>query len=114
MEMETFIKVSGRTDRLREWVHLQIPKAVYLKVSGLKISSMEKELNIGTTTRSNMKVTLYMERSLDRESFHVMVALILENLLMECFMVKANTTFLIQARFIKDFLKKISLVEWEK
>ena len=55
-----------------------------------------------------------MERSLDRESFHVMVALILENLLMECFMVKANTTFLIQARFIKDFLKKISLVEWEK
>ena len=55
-----------------------------------------------------------MERRLERESFHVMEVLILENLLMECFMVRANTIFLILARFTKDFLKIISLKEWVK
>ena len=53
--MEIFIKVNGKMGWLMELELFVILREVSMKENGLKISNMERELNIGIIIRLSMK-----------------------------------------------------------
>lgn len=53
--MEIFIKVNGKMEWLMELELFVILKEVSMMENGLKISNMERELNIGIIIRLSMK-----------------------------------------------------------
>ena len=53
--MEIFIKVNGKMEWLMELELFAILREVSMKENGLKISNMERELNIGIIIRLSMK-----------------------------------------------------------
>ena len=112
--MEISIKASGKTEWLMVLELSVILKEVYMKASGMKISSTEKVLNTGIIIRSNMRVILSKEKKLVKVNSNVKEVHTQGILLMVNFMVKGHITLLIQERYLRVVLFRTNHMEKER
>jgi hypothetical protein len=92
MQMVIYIKVSGLTEKLMEWVCFLINKAhLFTKVNGKMINSMVMVLKVGIKDLLSILVTLLKEKKQAKEDLNMTEAFLKEILSMENFAEKENT-----------------------
>lgn len=102
MQMVIFIKASGKTAKPMVTVFSAIPKAPSMMDSGKTISNMEKELNFGTTIKSNMMETFLKAKRQEREDLSLKEAHTMETLLTDSSMELESITSQTQERYIRE------------
>ena len=107
MLMVTYIKVIGKTEKQMDMEYLLILMEACTKEIGLMINSMVMEQNLGIIRKSNILEIFRMERKQVMEDLNLKVAIMKEIFWTENSMAKEFTIFLIQAKFMKEILKKI-------
>jgi hypothetical protein len=112
--MEISIKDNGKMEWLMVLELFVILKEVSMRVNGLKISNMVRELSTGTIIRSNMKEISLKEKNRVKVNSNVKEVHLLEILRMVNSTVREYITLLIRERYTGVVLFTISLMEKEK
>jgi len=106
--MGIYIKETGRMAKLMAKEYFVTLRVAFIKGSGLMICSMVLERNYGITIKLCIRENFKMVKKQEKENLNLKVVHIQVILLMDSFMVKENTIFLIQGKFIKDNSSKIN------
>lgn len=105
--MEISIKESGRVEKLMVMEFLLIQMDPCILGNGRMINSMEKELSLGTTTKSNLSASLKMEKKQEMANLNLLEDITMVIFLMDSFMEMENIIFQKQESFMKVNLKTI-------
>jgi hypothetical protein len=111
--MEISIKESGRMEKLMVMEFLLIQMDPCILVYGRMINSMEKELSLGTTIKSNLLASLKMVKKQEMANLNLLEDITMVILLMDSFMEMENIIFQKQKSFMKVNLKTIIWKEKE-
>lgn len=111
MQMETYIKESGKMEKPMEQASLQILTDQCMKVNGKTISNMDMVLNLGTIIRSNLQENLQKVKKLEKEDLSLKAVTMKEILLMVNSMEQESITLPIQVVFMKVILE---IITWKE
>jgi hypothetical protein len=75
-----------------------------MKENGLMINIMDKVLSNGTIIKSNIQEISCMDKKQEKENLSSMEMFMMETLLTDNFMEKANIHFLDQEKYMKEIL----------
>lgn len=105
--MEISIKESGRVEKLMVMEFLLIQMDPCILGNGRMINSMEKELSLGTTIKSNLSASLKMVKKQEMANLNLLEDITMVIFLMDSFMEMENIIFQKQESFMKVNLKTI-------